>query len=50
MLKHTQEGLRSSRALGLQASKALLDSRSALASGVLIGLCDALQPSKAKKG
>jgi len=50
LLSSTQEGLRTSRALGLQASKALLDSYSALASGVLIGLCDALQPPKARKG
>lgn len=55
LLSSTQQGLRSSRALGLQASKALLDSYSALASGVLIGLCDALQPpdpapARARKG
>jgi hypothetical protein len=55
LLSSTQQGLRSSRTLGLQASKALLDSYSALASGVLIGLCDALQPAepapaRARKG
>ena len=57
LLNSAQRGLRSGRAVGLQASQAVLDSYSTLVSGVLIGMTDALQPggaspapSRAKKG
>jgi hypothetical protein len=39
--------LTSGRALGMKASQAMLDSYTALVSGVLIGLSDALQPAAA---
>jgi hypothetical protein len=48
MLNGAQEGLRSSRAIGLKASQAMLDSYSTLVSGVLIGMSDALQAAPAK--
>jgi hypothetical protein len=43
LMEDAQQSLRHGRALGLHASQALLDSYSTLASGVLIGLSDALQ-------
>ena len=47
LLDNVQQGLRNGRALGLQASQAMLDSYSTLVSGVLIGMSDALQPGAA---
>lgn len=55
LMDGAQKQLRDGRALGLRASKALLDSYSALVSGVLIGMSDALQqggapaPARARK-
>ena len=42
LLDSAQKNLRDGRALGLQASQAMLDSYSTLVSGVLIGMSDAL--------
>jgi len=57
LLDHAQQGLRDGRALGLQASQAMLDGYSTLVSGVLIGMSDALQsgatspsPARGRKG
>ena len=57
LLDNVQKGLRDGRALGLEASQALLDGYSTLVSGVLIGMSDALQagrsspaPARARKG
>lgn len=57
LLSGAQQGVRRGRALGLQASQAMLDSYSTLVSGVLIGMSDALQtgaggpaPSRTRKG
>ena len=47
LLDNAQQGLRSSRALGLKASQAMLDGYSTLVSGVLIGMSEALQPGGA---
>ncbi len=47
LLNSAQQGLRSGRAFGLQASQAMLDGYSTLVSGVLIGMSDALQPGGA---
>jgi hypothetical protein len=47
LLDGAQKGLKDGRALGLKASQAMLDSYTALVSGVLIGLSDALQPATA---
>ncbi len=44
LLDSVQQGLRNGRAVGLQASQAMLDGYSTLVSGVLIGMSDALQP------
>lgn len=53
LTEQTQAALRDSRRLGLKAAQALLDSYSALASGVLIGMSEALNaaaaPAAAKK-
>ncbi|HSI58502.1 MAG TPA: DUF6781 family protein [Ideonella sp.] len=43
LMDDTQKGLREGRALGLKASQAMLDSYATLASGVLIGMSEALQ-------
>jgi hypothetical protein len=43
LLDDTQKGLRESRALGMKASQAMLDGYATLASGVLIGMSEALQ-------
>ena len=43
LMENAQKNLRDGRAQGLKASQALLDSYSALVSGVLIGMADALQ-------
>lgn len=45
--EQTQAALRDSRRIGLKAAQALLDSYSALASGVLIGMSEALNPQPA---
>jgi hypothetical protein len=45
LMEGAQKSLRDGRALGLQASQAMLDSYTALVSGVLIGLSNALQPA-----
>ena len=57
LLDSVQQGLRSGRALGLQASQAMLEGYSTLVSGVLIGMSDALQtveasaaPTRGRKG
>lgn len=42
LVDSAQQGLRDGRALGLQASQAMLDGYSTLVSGVLIGMSDAL--------
>jgi len=47
LMDNVQQNLRDGRALGLRASKAMLDSYSTLVSGVLIGMSDALQQAKA---
>lgn len=55
LMDSVQAGLREGRAMGLQASQAMLDSYSTLVSGVLIGMSDALQqassaaPAKASR-
>jgi hypothetical protein len=46
-LDSAQDGLKQTRAAGLRASQALVDSYAALVSGVLIGLSDALHPRAA---
>jgi hypothetical protein len=43
LMDSAQKNLRDGRALGMQASQAMLDSYSTLVSGVLIGMSDALQ-------
>jgi hypothetical protein len=43
LMDSAQENLRRGRALGVNASQAMLDSYSTLVSGVLIGMSDALQ-------
>jgi hypothetical protein len=43
LMDSAQDNLRRGRALGISASQAMLDSYSTLASGVLIGMSDALQ-------
>jgi hypothetical protein len=57
LLDSVQKGMRDGRALGMNASQALLDGYSTLVSGVLIGMSDALQqggtasaPPRTKKG
>ena len=47
LLAQAQTGLRSSRATGLRAAQAMLDSYSALVSGVLIGMSEGLQSGRA---
>jgi predicted transcriptional regulator len=47
LMESVQQNLRDGRALGLRASKAMLDSYSTLVSGVLIGMSDALQQGTA---
>lgn len=47
LMDGAQKSLKDGRALGLKASQAMLDSYTALVSGVLIGLSDALQPAAA---
>jgi hypothetical protein len=47
LLDGAQQSLKDGRELGLKASQAMLDSYTALVSGVLIGLSDALQPAAA---
>jgi hypothetical protein len=47
LLDGAQKSLKDGRDLGLKASQAMLDSYTALVSGVLIGLSDALQPAAA---
>ena len=44
LMDSVQQGLRDGRALGINASQAMLDSYSTLVSGVLIGMSNALQP------
>ncbi len=43
-----QQNLRASRALGLKATQAMMDGYAMLASGVLIGMSDALKKSESK--
>jgi hypothetical protein len=43
LLARTQDAMRSSRALGMRTAQALVDSYSALVSGVLIGMSEGLQ-------
>src|SRR5947207_3010647 len=43
LMAQTQTALRDSRAMGLRATQALMDSYSALVSGVLIGMSEGLQ-------
>jgi hypothetical protein len=45
LMDGAQKSLKEGRALGRKASQAMLDSYTALVSGVLIGLSDALQPA-----
>jgi predicted transcriptional regulator len=47
LMDNVQQNLRDGRALGLRASKAMLDSYSTLVSGVLIGMSEALQQGTA---
>ena len=47
LMDSVQQNLRDGRALGLRASKAMLDSYSTLVSGVLIGMSEALQQGTA---
>ena len=47
LLAQAQSSLRSSRASGMRAAQAMLDSYSALVSGVLIGMSEGLQSGKA---
>ncbi len=49
LLQDTQKSLRDGRTMGLRASQALLDSYSTLASGVLIGMSEALKQGSAAK-
>jgi hypothetical protein len=46
LLAQAQTGLRSSRATGMRAAQAMLDSYAALVSGVLIGMSEGLQSGK----
>ena len=46
LLAQAQTSLRSSRATGLRAAQAMLDSYSALVSGVLIGMSEGLQSTR----
>jgi hypothetical protein len=48
LLARTQDAMRSSRALGLRTAQALVDSYSALVSGVLIGMSEGLQQGGAE--
>jgi hypothetical protein len=51
MMSQTQQAVRAGRASGLKAAQAMLDSYSALVSGVLIGMSEGLQsgsPTAAK--
>lgn len=54
LLDDTQQGLRNSRALGLKATQAMLDGYATMASGVLLGMSQALQggsaPPSASRG
>ncbi|RZU02991.1 DUF6781 family protein [Rivibacter subsaxonicus] len=43
LMAQTQSGLRDSRAMGLRAAQAMMDSYAALVSGVLIGMSEGLQ-------
>ncbi len=47
-MENAQQGMRESRALSIKASQALLDGYASMASGVLIGMSDALKKSTAK--
>jgi len=47
LLAQAQTGLRTSRASGMRAAQAMLDSYSALVSGVLIGMSEGLQSGRA---
>jgi len=47
LMAQAQTALRSGRATGVRAAQAMLDSYAALASGVLIGMSDGLQPGAA---
>ena len=47
LTEQTRAGVREGRAAGMKAAQALMDSYSALVSGVLIGMSDALQPQSA---
>lgn len=47
LMDDTQKSLRDGRALGMKASQAMLDSYTTLVSGVLIGMSEAFQASKA---
>ena len=49
LLEDTHKNLRDGRAMGLRASQALLDSYATLASGVLIGMSEALKQGGAAK-
>ncbi|SDD52520.1 hypothetical protein SAMN05444679_11172 [Variovorax sp. CF079] len=49
LMEDTQKSLRDGRAMGLRASQALIDSYSALVSGVLIGMSEALKQGAAAK-
>ncbi|CAN7496588.1 hypothetical protein LJR130_003418 [Variovorax sp. LjRoot130] len=49
LMEDTQKSLRDGRAMGLRASQALIDSYSALVSGVLIGMSEALKQGGAAK-
>ena len=47
LMDSVQKGLKDGRALGMNASQAMLDSYTTLVSGVLIGLSEALEPPAA---
>ena len=49
LMEDTQKSLRDGRAMGLRATQALLDSYATLASGVLIGMSEALKQGGAAK-
>ncbi len=49
MVEQMQTAMRSSRAAGMRAAQALAESYTAMVSGVLIGMSDALQGGAAKK-
>ena len=49
MLAQAQTTLRDSRASGLKAAQAMMQSYSTLVSGVLIGMSEGLQPPKAPR-